>query len=245
VGGATRAATPAPEAAAGKGGGCPPRWPTAARCSRYHARSKLGGLVGRGCRRPFSCVADQGSALLVRIGCGGPPHRAEGWAGGATRAATPAPEAAAGKGGGCPPRWPTAARCSREERRRTEHRPTRKERKEAERWSRLRGKRYFEYSSTGKLSLAAGYPGTYWSRARISDGGQRRSGRGSMGTWSSWSGMKPGPTPVTWAERANHGRGAGSSCRCAPVPASAREPRSAARHGQVWRLSPSSRWRLR
>lgn len=57
-----------------------------------------------------------------------------------------------------------------EKRRRTERQPTEKERKEAERWSYLRDRRYFEYGSTGKLSLVVGYPGTYWSRGRISDG---------------------------------------------------------------------------
>ncbi|MGV8041432.1 MAG: hypothetical protein AB2L07_15700 [Thermoanaerobaculaceae bacterium] len=57
-----------------------------------------------------------------------------------------------------------------EKRRRTERQPTEKERKEAERWSYLRDRRYFEYGSTGKLSLVVGYPGGYWSRGRISDG---------------------------------------------------------------------------
>ncbi len=57
-----------------------------------------------------------------------------------------------------------------EKRRRTERQPTEKERKEAERWSYLRDRKYFEYGSTGKLSLVVGYPGGYWSRGRISDG---------------------------------------------------------------------------
>ena len=57
-----------------------------------------------------------------------------------------------------------------EKRRRTERPPTEKERREAERWSYLRGRRYFEYTSTGKLSLVVGYPGEYRSRGRASDG---------------------------------------------------------------------------
>ena len=57
-----------------------------------------------------------------------------------------------------------------EKRCRTERPPTEKERRDTERWSYLRGRRYFEYSSTGKLSLIVGYPGEYWSRGRVSDG---------------------------------------------------------------------------
>ena len=56
-----------------------------------------------------------------------------------------------------------------EKRRRKERGPTERERKEEERWSYQRGRKYYEYSSTGNLSFVLGSPGHYGSRGRVSD----------------------------------------------------------------------------